>query len=321
MFSLLRKRVTLANVLLIFALVLAMSGGAFAAGKYLITSTKQISPKVLKDLKGKAGANGAAGAQGPAGPVGPAGPAGPAGKGEKGDKGETGATGKEGTPGTAGKDGESVTSKAFSGAKTAGSQKCSDGGTEFVSASGTTLACNGEEGNPGKNGTNGTNGATGSQGPEGSPWTDGGTLPSKSSETGAWSAVGMPVETASIFPGADIVVDTISFPIPLTAEVKADVIGFEEGEGEAKPAGAITAHECEGTYKDPKAAPGLLCLFVGNGGQEFYKAPENVAAIFPKSLETEDWPDASRTGALVMAFAEKEGKQVAADGTWAVTAP
>jgi len=66
-----RKRITYANVVATLALVFAMSGGALAANHYLISSTKQLSPKVLKKLKGKigkSGANGAAGGQGPAGP-------------------------------------------------------------------------------------------------------------------------------------------------------------------------------------------------------------------------------------------------------------
>jgi hypothetical protein len=102
-----RKRFTYANVAMTLALVFAMSGGAYAAKHYLITSTKQISPKVLKALKGAKGAkgangaNGAAGLAGPAGPAGPGGPAGPA--GAAGAKGETGS---QGTPGTPGKNGE-----------------------------------------------------------------------------------------------------------------------------------------------------------------------------------------------------------------------
>jgi hypothetical protein len=93
------------------ALVFAMTGGAYAANKFLITSTKQISPKVLKALKGKAGAPGPAGTAGPAGAAGagtagaagPQGPAGSAGaKGETGPKGETGKTGPQGEEGTFG---------------------------------------------------------------------------------------------------------------------------------------------------------------------------------------------------------------------------
>ncbi len=103
MFSRLRKRFTYANVALTLALVFAMSGGAFAAGHYLITSTKQISPKVLKALQGKAGpagANGTAGPQGAQGPAGPAGAQGPA--GSNGSNGKDGEKGKEGSPWTAG---------------------------------------------------------------------------------------------------------------------------------------------------------------------------------------------------------------------------
>jgi len=80
------------------ALVFAMSGGAYAAHKYLITSTKQISPKVLSQLKGKTGATG------PQGPAGSAGAQGPEGK--LGKEGTLGKEGKEGTPGKAGLEGK-----------------------------------------------------------------------------------------------------------------------------------------------------------------------------------------------------------------------
>jgi hypothetical protein len=94
---------TYANVALTLALVFAMSGGAYAAKRYLITSTKQISPSVLKSLKGangKEGANGANGAQGPQGPQGNPGAAG--GPGPQGVQGEKGATGAAGAKGAAG---------------------------------------------------------------------------------------------------------------------------------------------------------------------------------------------------------------------------
>jgi hypothetical protein len=109
MFQLLRRRLCYANVVATFALVFAMSGGALAASHYLLTSTSQISPKVLKALRGKSGQSGVAGAQGAAGPVGSAGGQGPQGaKGEAGAIGVTGATGTQGVkgePGVAGKEG------------------------------------------------------------------------------------------------------------------------------------------------------------------------------------------------------------------------
>ncbi len=165
-FSRLRKRFTYANVILTLALVFAMTGGAYAAGKYLITSTKQIKPSVLKQLQGKTGARGPAGPAGVAGAVGAAGPQGPA-----GGKGENGA------PGANGSNGVSVTSKEL----TKSSSACKkEGGSEFTSAEGTkTTACNG------------------------SPWTAGGTLPKGSSERGQWVIAGYenPVrETSLSFP-------------------------------------------------------------------------------------------------------------------------
>jgi hypothetical protein len=80
-----RKRLSYANVTATLALFFAISGGAMAANHYLITSTKQVSPKVLKKLTGKAGKAGATGAIGATG--------------APGATGASGATGKEGPAG------------------------------------------------------------------------------------------------------------------------------------------------------------------------------------------------------------------------------
>jgi Collagen triple helix repeat (20 copies) len=97
------RRLSYANVTATLALVFAMSGGALAANHYLINSTKQINPKVLKKLKGEAGKTGPPGSQGSAGAVGAQGPAGGAGpRGETGPKGETGPNGETGPKGEAG---------------------------------------------------------------------------------------------------------------------------------------------------------------------------------------------------------------------------
>ena len=106
MFSRLRKRVTYTNVAMTLALVFAMTGGAFAASKFVITSTKQIKPSVLKQLQGKTGKTGAAGANGAPGANGAQGPAGANGKdGAPGLEGKQGPEGKEGKAGTNGKTG------------------------------------------------------------------------------------------------------------------------------------------------------------------------------------------------------------------------
>ena len=62
-----RRRFTYANVAATLALVFAMSGGAVAASHYLINSTKQINPKVLRTLRGARGATGATGSSGATG--------------------------------------------------------------------------------------------------------------------------------------------------------------------------------------------------------------------------------------------------------------
>ena len=146
MFSRLRRRFTYTNVAMTLALVFAMSGGAFAASKFVITSTKQIKPSVLKQLQGKAGKAGAAGAQGPVGPQGP-----------PGANGKDGTNGANGTNGTSGK---SVVSAVASGAE------CKEGGTKLeVEGSGKAEhICNGK---------------AGAIHPEE-------TLPSEASETGTW---------------------------------------------------------------------------------------------------------------------------------------
>ncbi len=143
-----RPRLTYANVVATLALLFAMSGGALAASKYLITNTKQIKPSVLAQLKGKTGKNGTPGTQGLTGPAGTQGPA--------------GANGKDGTPGTPGTNGTSVTSVKLS----KGNKECPEGGSEFTAAGGSkTFACNGAAG-------------SGAGFPK--------ELPEKSTETGTW---------------------------------------------------------------------------------------------------------------------------------------
>jgi hypothetical protein len=244
----LRRRLTYSNVVATLALVFAMSGGALAASKYLITSTKQIKPGVLAQLKGKAGPAGAAGAAGPAGAIGPSG-----GAGAQGSAGPQGPAGENGAPGV--------------------------------------------EGKAGKNGTNGK---------EGSPWTDKGTLPVGSSETGTWSLG--PVPTGA---GLTSLETAISFSVPLASAIaKANVHVFE---GTTIPPG------CSGTVAgtrvtELKAASGNFCAWVYKGTVDGIGL--EATQIFPEDTETAGEGMGTHGGTLATAPVEAE---TGAEGVWAVT--
>ena len=197
------SRLTYANVAATLALVFAMSGGAYAASKYVITSTKQIKPSVLKTLKapGKAGATGKNGTNG-----------------TNGSPGTNGTAGTNGTNGTAGTNGTSVTSKEQ---KTGAIGTCADGGSEFVSASGKTYACNG------------TSGFTA-------------VLPAGETEKGTWSAE---TPEGSSQPG----IASISFSIPLAAPLDSGHVFY------VPPSGSVP--ECPGSVAAPEAEEGDLCVY------------------------------------------------------------
>jgi hypothetical protein len=75
------RRPSASSVIALLALFFALGGSAIAAKHYIITSTSQIKPSVIKHLQGLEfeGPKGATGPQGPAGVAGPQGPIGPAG--------------------------------------------------------------------------------------------------------------------------------------------------------------------------------------------------------------------------------------------------
>jgi hypothetical protein len=238
-------------VIATLALVFAMTGGAYAASKYLITSTKQISPKVLKSLKGANGKNGTAG---------PAGPAGAAGAGTAGAQGAQGAAGAKGETGAAGP---------------AGPQ--------------------GPGGAAGTNGTNGTNGTTG--------FTK--TLPSKETETGAWSGhvVGESEEALS----------PISFNIPLKAALASTNVHNVTIEEWKRENGKVPPAACEGTGPEPKATTGNLCVYIGNNffGLGEVKAIDKLTGEFEAGTST--------TGAVVVVKPASGNGGAIMYGSWAVT--
>jgi hypothetical protein len=95
------RHLSYANIVATLALLFAMSGGALAAKHYLVNSSKQINPKVLKKLKGKAGSPGRTGA--------------PGARGAQGIAGVSGASGAPGAPGANG------TARAYGVVKSDGS--------------------------------------------------------------------------------------------------------------------------------------------------------------------------------------------------------
>ncbi len=143
----LTRRFTYANVAATLALVFSMTGGALAASHYLVNSTKQINPKVLKALKGAKGPKGAIGAAGAAGPAGAA--------GSPGAAGATGATGRQGTAG------QTVEGEP---GQTGASGPTGPTGTQGVTG---PKGEQGEPGGEGKQGTTGGQGATGATGAAG----------------------------------------------------------------------------------------------------------------------------------------------------------
>jgi hypothetical protein len=92
-----RRHFNYANVIATVALFFAMTGGALAAKHYLLNSTKQINPKVLRALRGRPG---------PQGPRGKEGAPGKEGVGKEGPVGPEGPTGKRGPQGREGRTGE-----------------------------------------------------------------------------------------------------------------------------------------------------------------------------------------------------------------------
>jgi hypothetical protein len=262
------------------ALVFAMTGGAYAAHKYLIASTKQISPQVLKALQGKKGPAGPAGVPGGVGPAGPTGPGGPEGK--------AGQAGEKGAPGT---NGESVTVKAL----TKGQGGCAEGGSEFSNSNKTQKgsACNGQEG---------------------SPWTAGGVLPKGSTETGAWA-----VTENKSGGGFALVKTAVSFPIPLAAPIdkdhyKVEPVGYTGTAAEcpgtvAEPKAAtgffcIYRTEVKGAY--------------GEGVIPVPPATKlEVSSELTPMLTKNEGTGAGTTGSKLILAATEEA--VFASGIWAVT--
>jgi hypothetical protein len=162
-----RPRLSSITAIAVLALLLAPGGTATAAHRYVIISTSQIAPRVLKKLRedfgalGRAVAVGVAGAQGPAGTQGVAGSTGPPGAQGSGATGSRGLNGLEGATGPTGPAGGGPTGPA--GPEGTKGLAGTTGSTGPAGAKG--LA--GATGSTGPAGTKGLAGVTGPEGPSG----------------------------------------------------------------------------------------------------------------------------------------------------------
>jgi Collagen triple helix repeat (20 copies) len=279
MFSSFRNRFGIPGVISVIALVFAMIGGAYAAnnsgsGEGATASAK----KAVKGPPGKRGPKGATGAAGPAGPAGPA-----------GAKGDTGAAGVAGEKGATGSDGVSVTSSVEpKGAN------CAEGGSKFVSSSGTTFACNGKPG------------------AKGEPWTPDGVLPEGATLTGAWTTiaprkatVNFEAETFENTAKGEAMNYAFSFPLPLASEPTPVYVGTA-----ASDVGAGCPGIVDGT---PTADPGKLCVYTGS-----QQGSPAAVPLFLKPIGSFQ-SGASKTGTVISFICEVSA--CSRTGTWAVTAP
>jgi hypothetical protein len=213
----------------------------------------------------------------------------PGAPGAPGANGTNGAAGAKGETGTNGTNGKSVTVTTIN----SGGSKCEGRAGAEVKQEGAgsgTAVC------------------------EGSPWTVGGTLPSKKSETGTWniSQLNIPVTTIERL-GA------VSFPIPLAAPVKAVYINAAETASEAEPEGCRWKEHATNPNSRPEATlPGILCVFTQ------LEVLEHASFFLLQSPGKGEAGKAGPTGVYLGYEVEGEPATPAVvdeDGVWAVTAP
>jgi hypothetical protein len=209
----------------IIALVMALIGGAYAAGGLTKAQEKQVT-KIAKKYAGKPGAPGA---------TGPA--------------GTNGTNGKDGTNGTPGAVGKSV---VVSNATTTPSGECPTvGGTKFeVEGAGSPRhVCNGSPWTAGGTLPKGSS--------ETGTWSASGTPSTFAIFHVLLSPVSFPIPLAAPLTNEE------ECGTPSHPACPVHVIGWEEGEGEPNEAEAIENGECTGTVTSPGAAEGNACIFVG----------------------------------------------------------
>jgi len=277
MISFIRRQMSATNLMVVAALIFAMAGGAFAAGGggkhhghhgHHAHGAKHKGKKTK--AKGKRGPRGKQGPPGPAGETGATGPQGP--QGPQGLKGDTGPEGKEGPQGIQGVEG-----KEGPKGDTGEAGMCSEANTECKLASGATLT---------------------------GMWVTGGagatsyvaiSLPLRVSPapTAVYPHTIGPYHLGLIFEDGKMAVYG-PHPTPANgAELTEDAEAYKQA--------------CPGTEKEPKAAPGVLCVYEGA-----------IEGKVEPPWQQEQHSEAANEFGLVMPFkVESESSQ---RGSWAVTA-
>jgi hypothetical protein len=160
----------------------------------------------------------------------------------------------------------------------------------------------GATGDRGETGGKGEAGKIGETGPAG-PFTA--TLPSGKSLTGDWA-----VQTPSRYGAADI-----SFEFPLAQALSPSDVHFIS-KGATPPSG------CSGDVLNPGAAPGNLCVFVGEEESfDFSTSCVYEPSAYNGCFQGGVGLEFGKTGAVVFTQSSDPGENMGAFGTWVVTAP
>jgi hypothetical protein len=272
------------------AVLLALSGGAYAAGKLTGKEKKEVE-KIAKKFAGKPGAPGA---QGPAGQAGSS--------GAKGDAGSAGAPGQNGAPGASGKTVLNGNGAPGAGIGTVGDFYIDTSSQEIYGPKASS-GVNGGWGEP-----------TALKGAQGDPWTAGGTLPANATETGTWAFGSTQAATPEGLAGQKNQLVPISFPIPLSGTL-------EKSHAIYVPAADTTTEHCSaapinGSVADPKAESGYLCVYeASTTNADPQSAIPFIGAFFPPGGAA---LGANTSGTTLILTVPDPG-DTSGSGSWAVT--
>jgi hypothetical protein len=170
--------------------------------------------------------------------------------------------------------------------------ECKEGGTKLKveGTSGSSHVCNGSNG---------------------SPWTAGGTLPSKATETGAYFVT----SENGTGPVEGYAMSAVSFNVPLASGLAEGqiIIVTPSSTAEQKENCENPEHAGVASVSNPEAKPGFLCVYQTSANN--MKEAETIVV----DLSFANIDATSASGALIAYAPTAAGAFVY--GTWAVTAP